>query len=510
MSIRVKLIAVVFGVMGSICALAMVMLLSSGPGADERWRTRLALTHANETYGSREHVRHTALMIANTDAVAELYVVESSVEEDQPDPKGIWDVRSYWAQAGRGAEVEDQEKRDEIIAYYREVTLLGSYLDREDVLAVIPINTEYKGPPYTLVAIPHDRRAGVQALYVVMVVGIVVLAVLMFWLISKYLIRPLRELATAADRIAEGDYSVVINARGSSDELGRTINAFNRMAHEMAEYQGHLEDRVLTALTRIKKAEQHLAIAQRLAATGKLAAGLAHEINNPLGGMKNALRSLARGDLSAEKTAQYLDLVADGLGRVEQTVKKFLTFTPRRVEPRPADLALVVSKSLPLAMHRIKDRDIELVRDLPEPGVAMVFGDDHELQQVTLNLVLNAADAIKEGSGRIEIRVSREDEEVRLQVIDNGAGMSAEDQDRCFDMFFTTKDVGEGTGLGLAVVHNIVTNHGGRIEVTSAPGEGAAFTVILPVDTGDEADGEAPETAPEAASEAAPGTTGSP
>ena len=127
----------------------------------------------------------------------------------------------------------------------------------------------------------------------VMVGGIVVLVVVFYWLLSAWVIGPLRKLSAAADRIADGDFQLRIDPQGRTDEFGRTIRALNRMALEIGEYQGHLEDRVLTALGRIKKAEQHLTIAQRLAATGKLASGLAHEINNPLGGMKNAVRSLS-------------------------------------------------------------------------------------------------------------------------------------------------------------------------------------------------------------------------
>jgi signal transduction histidine kinase len=254
------------------------------------------------------------------------------------------------------------------------------------------------------------------------------------------------------------------------------------MAQEIEEYQLNLEDRVLSGLSQIKRAEQHLAIAQRLAATGKLAAGIAHEINNPIGGMKNAVRALERGDLPAEKTAEYLDLIGDGLARVEETVKKVLAFTPRRVEPRPVDLADVVRKALALARHRLEKKGITVEGKAPADASALVFGDPLELQQVALNLILNSADAIPEDRrGTIEVEVARHGaEEVELRVTDDGCGMSPDDQARCFDLFFTTKEVGEGSGLGLSVVHNIVTNHGGRIELESAPDKGTTFRVFLP------------------------------
>jgi signal transduction histidine kinase len=134
---------------------------------------------------------------------------------------------------------------------------------------------------------------------------------------------------------------------------------------------------------------------------------------------------------------------------------------------------------------------VTLIERLPEPGVAVVFGDPHELQQVALNLLLNAADAVpgasgrdrEVGEGRVEVEVTTEGEQAVLRVTDDGVGMTPEVQAQCFDLFFTTKEVGEGTGLGLAVVHNIVSNHGGRIELESAPGRGTTFRVVLPRET---------------------------
>jgi signal transduction histidine kinase len=281
--------------------------------------------------------------------------------------------------------------------------------------------------------------------------------------------------------VAAGAKEVRLPEPASDDELGRTTLAFNRMAEEIHEYQARLEERVLASLTQIKKAEQHLAIAERLAATGKLAAGIAHEINNPLAGMKNAARSLARGHLSPEKTSEYLELIQDGLARVEETVKKVLAFTPRRVEPRLVDLGDVARKALALARHRIEKKGISVEGNASQAQPTLVFGDPLELQQVALNLLLNAADAIPEGQGgRIRLEVEGRGDEVALIVDDNGCGMSPEVQARCFDLFFSTKEVGEGTGLGLSVVHNIVSNHGGRLELTSAPGQGTVFCVLLP------------------------------
>jgi signal transduction histidine kinase len=331
----------------------------------------------------------------------------------------------------------------------------------------------------------------VKTFYVVLLGGLLVVTLVAWRLLSLLVVTPLAALASAADRMAGGDGDARVPTTGAGDEFDRTAQAFNRMAKEVSEYQGQLEERVLQALSRIQKAEQHLAIAQRLAATGKLASGIAHEINNPLGGMRNAVRALARGDLDPAKTAEYLSLVQDGLARVEDTVKKVLTFTPRAVKPQPTDLADVVRKAAALAKHRTDKKEVLLEERLPAAGTVTVFGDPHELQQVALNLLLNAADAVPgasrrgrgPGEGRVEVEVKTEGDQALLRVSDDGVGMTPEVQAQCFDLFFTTKEVGEGTGLGLAVVHNIVSNHGGRIELESAPGRGTTFRVYLPRET---------------------------
>lgn len=478
MSLRTKLLAVVIGLPVAILLLALVLFVRRGERTSEE-----AIGAVIDAVGSeRPQVRDKMLAIDRGGDFEAIYFVRGKHPGEVRElPEEVWRLADRYGEDPNAPQVLEVELRAEVLAHYGAAA--GSsppiVLDREHLAIVAYDETNQRS--YGFVCYLKRVPDTAQDVYIVMLGGIVLLVLVFWWLLSRWVIRPLHTLGVAADRIAEGDYAERIEDHGSHDEFGRTIRALNRMAVEIGEYQGHLEDRVMTALGRIKKTEQHLTIAQRLAATGKLASGLAHEINNPLGGMKNAVRALARGDLDEEKTALYLDLIADGLSRVEHTVKTFLTFTPRRAAPRPADLGDIAEKSVALAMHRIRRRGITVDTQVPAPGEAIVFGDAHELQQVTLNLLLNAADAIPEGSeGRIRVVVIPGAEEVVLRVVDDGQGMSPEDQQRCFDMFFTTKEVGEGSGMGLAVVHNVVTNHGGRIEVTSEPGEGTTFEVFLP------------------------------
>lgn len=489
MSIRTKLLAATVGLNGLILILALYLFIQSGQAGGVPYEARaqimrIAALEAETPEATLKAVERIVRQQLQSPAWERIYVVVNTQGRDQ-NPVEIWEASAFYASPARGPAITDRDALARVRRDYQDLRNMG-YAHSDDGTGVVAVEPGHKyneaeRQTYAILAYPRPVASGARTLYLFMIGGVIVLTAVLFLLVSKLVVHPLRELASAAEQIAGGDYDVQLDPRGGADELARTSGAFNRMAREIAEYQGHLEDRVLSALTRIKKAEQHLVIAQRLASTGKLAAGLAHEINNPLGGMKNAVRSLARGDLSPEKTVQYLELINDGLGRVEQTVKQFLTFTPRKVEPRRGDLVDVARKALALAEHRIARREIKLSTRLPE--TATVYGDAHELQQVTLNLLLNAADAIPEDrSGHIELSIDTEGGEVVLAVADDGVGMSAEDQDRCFDMFFTTKVVGEGTGLGLAVVHNIITNHGGRIEVHSTLGEGTTFRVHLPLE----------------------------
>lgn len=484
MSLKTKLVAVILGLNGAILLIALGLYLLGEAGTPNAAVDRIL--HA--VHGQPDP-RDAARIIAAEQAagrVGSAWVVRDAGSREEFLPPEFWTLGAYLRELdehGLQPDVSDPRLREQLARWLGPArTQLPAFVLRDDHLAVHVPESSSSLRHHAFVVELHNPRRGVRTVYWVLVGGIVVVGVGAFLLVQRVVVAPLARLARTADRIAQGDYRVERVDERAPDEIGRTLAALEYMAGEIAEYQGHLEDRVLSALTRIKKAEHHLAIAQRLASTGKLASGLAHEINNPLGGMKNAVRSLLRGDLGADKTRLYLGLIDDGLARIEQTVKKFLSFTPRRVDPHPVDLADVARKSIALAEHRIERLGIQIESSLPEAGSAIVFGDGHELQQVALNLLLNAADAIpsERSDGRVRVEVAADGEDFVLRVTDNGTGMTREAQDHCFDMFFTTKAEGEGSGMGLAVVHNIVTNHGGRIELESRLGVGTTFQVVLP------------------------------
>lgn len=229
--------------------------------------------------------------------------------------------------------------------------------------------------------------------------------------------------------------------------------------------------------------------ADRLATIGQLAAGVAHELNEPLGNILGfAQLAEKHPDLPPEVRRDLGKIVATCL-HARQIINSLLLFS-RQMPPQKAKLNLnaVVEDAMALLEQRCKRSGIAIVRklaaDLPE-----IVADASQLRQVLVDLAVNAIHAMPEG-GMLEVTTQAGDGRVVLAVQDNGVGMSEEVLKKIFVPFFTTKDVNEGTGLGLPVVHGIVTSHGGRIRVQSTPGQGARFEIELPLDVDGAADGE--------------------
>jgi len=320
--------------------------------------------------------------------------------------------------------------------------------------------------------------------WIAMLGGTFILILVTYLVLSQVVIHPVEQMALAADRVAKGDFSAHCPSTRSLDEIGRLIFSFNYMLDEVRDYHHHLEDRVNEAQAKVKAAEQHLMIAQRLAATGKLAAGIAHEINNPIGGMINAALTLQERQgkqLSEEKIGVYLELITEGLEKIKNIVRKVLIFTPRSLKPTSVILQDLILDTKALIEYRLETEEIECIIDVKPKDLA-VFCEPGEMRQVFLNMMINALDAVERASGRIHIRgyAGRDNKSVVIEIIDNGCGMDEKEKSRAFDLFYSTKDTGKGTGLGLSLAHNIVSNHGGSIELVSEKSEGTAIRIFLP------------------------------
>ncbi|MCG3157817.1 MAG: Adaptive-response sensory-kinase SasA [bacterium] len=242
-----------------------------------------------------------------------------------------------------------------------------------------------------------------------------------------------------------------------------------------------MKQRIEQSLAQIESAQRQVYQAEKLASIGRLASGVAHQVNNPLHGIRSCLYAIRREPENTGQTQQYLALIEEEISNIETVVQKLLGFARQRTSSvSRLDIAAATRKVVSLFDLRLKEKKLHVTLDLPAdlPLVAI----DHQLfQEVVMNLLLNSYDAVGPG-GEITITAGRQDGGVFLTVKDNGIGIRAEDLPSIFDPFFTTKEIGTGTGLGLAVCQSIVERHGGRISVQSAAGQGAAFTITLRVD----------------------------
>jgi signal transduction histidine kinase len=227
------------------------------------------------------------------------------------------------------------------------------------------------------------------------------------------------------------------------------------------------------------KALAQLRHADRLATIGQLSAGVAHEINEPLSSILGFTQLILKEPGLPEQALQDLQMIEKAALQAREVMRNLLLFARQMPTPPPGCIELnqVVRDALNLLQPRLGGHELEVEL---EPFLPPILGNTTHLHQVVVNLVTNAAQAMPEG-GRLTVRTLSEGEHVRLVVEDTGIGMTAELSEQAFLPFFTTKDVGEGTGLGLSVAHGIVASHGGSIDVQSEPGVGSRFTVSLPV-----------------------------
>ena len=305
--------------------------------------------------------------------------------------------------------------------------------------------------------------------------------------IANRISRPIHAMADAARKISEGDYSQKVET-SSMDEIGFLAQNFNTMvtqllrAHnELREWGETLERKVEKRTAELKAMQTHLIQTEKLAGVGKLAAGVAHEINNPLTCvLTNSCLMLS--DLPQDDPRRGdLQMIVDETLRCRKIVKGLLDFA-RQTNPQKHNLNLnqVANDVLSLIRNQASFQNIAIETSW-DPAIPDVAADADQMRQVLLNIVLNASDAMAKG-GTLSIRSSFDDETNRviLRISDTGAGIPIEIQDKLFEPFFTTKK--NGTGLGLAIAYGIMERHKGALRVESVPGQGTTISVILPAE----------------------------
>lgn len=288
------------------------------------------------------------------------------------------------------------------------------------------------------------------------------LSVLAAIMVSRRITRPLRSLATGVGGITAGDYAQRVGVQGS-DEVADLAAALNVMAERL----GQLHD-----------LEAQLRRRERLSALGEVAVGIAHEVRNPLGIIKSSAELVQKKTALAPAEARLLQYVVDEVRRIDLLIKDFLAFAkPAEPDLKPLLAMAVIDRVGRFAEPELNRKGIKLeLLDLA-PN-ATIIGDEDQLFQASLNLILNAIDAMPDG-GTLEIVLFRTGDELQIDFSDTGAGISAELQERIFNPFFTTKE--NGTGLGLAKVFAVMESHGGGVTCHSQPGQGATFTLTLPI-----------------------------
>jgi two-component system NtrC family sensor kinase len=307
------------------------------------------------------------------------------------------------------------------------------------------------------------------------------------YLITRTITRPLSEMVSVTQSIATGDLDRRIRVK-SKDEIGQLGLSFNRMVASLRKMRAELEEWANTLEQKVKERTEELAAmqntlvqSQRLASLGKLAAGIAHEINNPLGGIL-VLSSLVVEDLKDDDPhRENLQEVIKQTMRCRDIVKGLLQFS-RQEEGKTEYVKVndILINTLSLIEKQALFHNIEVVKNL-DAELPYILGDNSQLQQVFINVILNAVQAMKEiGTLTINTTHDKKNDMVVIEISDTGCGIPEEMIDRIFDPFFTTKEVGEGTGLGLSIAYGIVTKHHGRMRVNSKVGEGSTFTIKIP------------------------------
>ncbi|MEM8607239.1 MAG: ATP-binding protein [Myxococcota bacterium] len=314
--------------------------------------------------------------------------------------------------------------------------------------------------------------------------GLVVL-LLSYVLVTYFLVRPIDALQRASESMSSGNLRARVPVRGAA-EVARLASAFNDMASQLRADRAALQER-LEELERttaeLTAAQDSLLRSARLAAVGRLSAGVAHEIGNPLAAIRGMLDLIRAGDLDAAEEREFIDRIQRETERIHHTIRDLLDFS--RHDPEDSDriessasLPEVVQDTVKLVDRQSRFRDIDLALDVAD-SLPRVRGDHERLRQLLLNLLFNAADALG-GQGTIQVSARANGAGVELVVTDDGPGIDQSIFEQVFDPFVTTKPPGQGTGLGLAVCHTIVERLGGSIQAENPSDGGASFAVSLP------------------------------
>jgi two-component system, NtrC family, sensor kinase len=328
------------------------------------------------------------------------------------------------------------------------------------------------------------RDRVILSFFAIALLGFMVIIGITYYMIRS-ITRPIGEMVAATRSITAGRFDQEVRS-DSSGEIALLAESFNAMLKSLRLMRGDLEEWGRTLEQKVKQRTEELvamqarvAQSERLASLGMLAAGVAHEVNNPLGGVL-ALTALTLEDMKEDDpNRENLVEVIRQTERCRDIVRRLLEFSRQsKGDIERADLNRILQDTLSLMTRQAQFFNIEVVTDL-DPELPAVLADSSQFQQVFMNILMNAAQAMEErGTVRIATRAAQG--AVEVSISDTGRGIPPGEVDRIFDPFFTTKESGQGTGLGLSIAYGIVTKHGGAISVRSEVGKGSTFIIRMP------------------------------
>jgi two-component system, NtrC family, sensor kinase len=308
----------------------------------------------------------------------------------------------------------------------------------------------------------------IRGVVLAIILGATLASLVLLFLVTELVLRPIRHIIVMAQKVIGGDLSARVGLRPPG-EMGMLCWAVDSMAQAVYEREEMVK----------QLARQQIGRSEQLASVGRLAAGVAHEINNPLTGVLAFADMLREKENMDDQDREDLDLIVRETKRAREIVRGLLDFA-RETPSQKVELAIndLLRETTRLLGKREAFQNIFIVEAL-EDNLPSVYGDKNQLQQVLVNLCLNACQAMPNG-GTLMVASHCADGRVVVEVTDTGCGIKREHLDKIFEPFFTTKPVGKGTGLGLSVTYGIVQQHGGTLEVESQEGKGSTFRITLP------------------------------
>ncbi len=335
---------------------------------------------------------------------------------------------------------------------------------------------------FSLQDIRNRLRLSLRMILIYVLVYGAILVLVGYYLMQRNVVAPAKNLLRATEDVRQGNLDTRLPVAGPS-EIADLAIAYNEMVDVLRasrlETREHIQELKQTN-EQLRQARDELFRSEKLASVGQLAAGLAHEIGNPLAALIGYLE-IIKSQLSSTSHRDVLQRSLVEAGRIDLLVRELLDFSrPSDDLYEKLDPAKLLSATVELLKHQGVFKRLTVADQLPE-SLPDVNGSHHKLQQTYINLLLNAAQACAEG-GRIVLSAGCQDDSVWIKVTDNGCGIEEKDYGKIFDPFFTTKEPGKGTGLGLAICHRAMEEFGGRIEMKSIVAEGSEFMIHLPID----------------------------